>query len=111
MLLIYLYFAERPLTIAELLAQLSVLLGKDPTNFYLAGRIKSACSGLVMVSAEREVELFHYSLRECLAERYKSGDGHSTLAKACLEYLLKDYLRPIPWYILASKLTEQTKSS
>jgi hypothetical protein len=62
MLLTFLYFAVRPLTIAELLERLSVLLKKDLANFDLAGRIRSACSGLIRVSAKGEVELSHYLL-------------------------------------------------
>ena len=88
LLLMIIYFATRPLTIPELLEVLGIMSNSDVTNFDLTSRLRST-SRLLRISRGGEVELFHYSLRECLGKRYDYKAGHLNLARVCLKYLCK----------------------
>ena len=105
LLLVIIYFATRPLTIPELLEVLGIVSNSDVTNFDLTSRLRST-SRLLRISSGGEVELFHYSLRECLGKRYDYKDGHLNLARVCLKYLCKSCFSQVPPWLLNCRFSE-----
>ena len=105
LLLMIIYFATRPLTIPELLEVLGIVSNSDVTNFELTSQLRST-SRLLRISSGGEVELFHYSLRECLGKRYDYKAGHLNLARVCLKYLCKSCFSQVPPWLLNCRFSE-----
>ena len=105
LLLMIIYFATRPLTIPELLEVLGIVSNSDVTHFELTSRLRST-SRLLRISSGGEVELFHYSLRECLGKRYDYKAGHLNLARVCLKYLCKSCFSQVPPWLLNCRFSE-----
>ena len=105
LLLMIIYFAKRPLTIPELLEVLGIVSNSDVTNFDLTSRLRST-STLLRISSGGEVELLHYSLRECLGKRYDYKAGHLNLARVCLKYLCKSCFSQVPPWLLNCRYSE-----
>ena len=105
LLLMIIYFATRPLTIPELLEVFGILSNSDVTKFDLTSRLRST-SSLLRISSGGEVELFHYSLRECLGKRYDYKAGHLNLARVCLKYLCRNCFSQVPPWLLNCRYSE-----
>ena len=105
LLLMIIYFAKRPLTIPELLEVLGIVSNSDVINFDLTSRLRST-STLLRISSGGEVELLHYSLRECLGKRYDYKAGHLNLARVCLKYLCKSCFSQVPPWLLNCRYSE-----
>jgi ankyrin repeat protein len=95
-ILILSYFADRPLKFDELQEALSLYFKADISTYDLTGRIRTTGSRLLKLSENGKVEIYHYSLREYLTERYSFSKGHLGLARICLEYLLKPCFANVP---------------
>ena len=97
-ILMWLYFARRPLTLAEL--QHALAVERNYTEFE-AGNIPSpkvlldCCFGLVLLDKEMKVRFVHYTLEEYLGEyaRTEFPTGCSDIAGTCLIYLSFGELR------------------
>ena len=95
----------------ELLQASKIELQIDLEDSGLSRRLRDKCSRLIRLGASGEVELLHYSLRECLLERYNRSDGHVMLAVICLKYLCSEDFKRIPICILGVDYTKQIRES
>jgi hypothetical protein len=91
--LAWVLYANRPLTLTELLDALSIEESsrtRDPDNMAGASQMLSSCAGLVTVeSGDETVHFAHYSVQEYLLKRSGSISilSNVDLAKICLTYL------------------------
>ena len=90
--LMWISYAERPLTADELCHALAIELGSadfNPDNIPSIATLVSCCQGLISVDGEgTTVRLIHFTLKEYLSARPDIFcRPHSTIAEICLAYL------------------------
>ena len=101
--LMWISYAERPLSADELCHALAVQLGSKDFN---AGNIPSmatvvgCCQGLITVDKEASaVRLIHFTLKQYLsAHHYIFGRPHSAMTEICLTYLNSEHVKSLPPY-------------
>jgi ankyrin repeat protein len=95
-ILTWVYLAERPLSVEELLHALATKKGyldlDRKNNFLNPDRFLDNCLGLVIIDKQTSTaRLFHKSLRDHLKARNDRDEffknGHNTIAQKCLTYL------------------------
>lgn len=91
----WLFFAERPLRLKELLHALAVA-GSNPQvgkNIPAVSHVLNACAGLVVVDETNDtVGLFHKTFDDFLVENHTSffPQGNETVGRTCVTYLSSD---------------------
>ena len=101
--LMWISYAERPLSADELCHALAVQLGSKDFN---AGNIPSmatvvnCCQGLITMDKEAStVRLIHFTLKQYLsAHHYIFGRPHSAMAEICLTYLNSEHVKSLSLY-------------
>ena len=100
--LMWISYAERPLSADELCTGLAVELGSKDFN---AGNIPSmstvvgCCQGLITVDKEAStVRLIHFTLREYVSAHGIFTTPHSAMAEKCLTYLNSEQVKTLSPY-------------
>ncbi|KAE8377394.1 hypothetical protein BDV26DRAFT_304958 [Aspergillus bertholletiae] len=96
MIIAWVYLAERPVSVNELLCSLAIDDGDrafNPRGIPVRSTLLSCCHGLVVIDQETHtVRLVHYSFQEYLNQQSKifgmsKGEWHSQIARTCLTFL------------------------
>ncbi|OGM45233.1 ankyrin repeat domain protein [Aspergillus bombycis] len=96
MIIAWVYLAERPISVNELLCSLAIEDGDktfNPRGIPVRSTLLSCCHGLVVIDQETHtVRLVHYSFQEYLNQQSKmfgfsKGEWHSQIARTCLTFL------------------------
>jgi hypothetical protein len=96
MIIAWIYLAERPLTVDELLYSLAIRDGDrslDLRGIPIRKSLLNCCQGLALIDQETStVRLVHYSLQEYLSRRDEifgrtKAAWHSVIARTCLTFL------------------------
>ena len=91
--LMWITFAQRPLTVSELLVALAIRRGDrnlDEDRIPQKEMLLSACCGLVVIDEESQIiRLVHYTTEEYFSSvrQTRFPNGHQTIAEALLTYL------------------------
>ncbi|KAL8796487.1 MAG: hypothetical protein Q9195_001161 [Heterodermia aff. obscurata] len=91
-LLLWIAFARRPLTVAEIEHATSIAPKTreiDPDDVVSAKDLTSLCAGLVIIDASNILRLVHFSAQNYLSENRARwfADGDLVIARHCLTYL------------------------
>ncbi|KAI0157617.1 hypothetical protein GGR57DRAFT_510626 [Xylariaceae sp. FL1272] len=92
----WLIFAERPLTISELLCAVAIKPeSRNHASLDIVSKeiLSSACAGIIVIEPKTKVaRLAHYTARQYLEKREASRfkNFHSVMAESCLTYLRFD---------------------